>query len=104
MEGNDGADELARFGRQQHPNNLLPLSKRRRVTEWDALGLEPVVESEVWEVTSDVDSGGGTPDTSSHGEGDVSEEAKFSTDVSETCLGDIYGRVVTVISSVWMAA
>ena len=26
-----------------HLNDLLPLSKRRRVIEWDALGLEPGV-------------------------------------------------------------
>ena len=27
--------------RRQHPNNLLPLSKRRRVAEGDELGLGP---------------------------------------------------------------
>ena len=38
---NEAADELAGQGRELHPYNLLPLSKRRRVTEWDALGWSP---------------------------------------------------------------
>ena len=42
VEGNEAADELAGKGRELHPNNPLPLSKRRRVTEWDALGLVPI--------------------------------------------------------------
>ena len=44
--GNEAADALAERGRELHPNNLLPLSKRRRVAEWDELGLEPMVETE----------------------------------------------------------
>ena len=43
--GNEAADELAGQGRELHPNNLLPLSKCWRVTEWNALGLEPMTES-----------------------------------------------------------
>ena len=49
--GNDGADELARQGRNKHPNNLLPLSKCRRVTECKHLGLVPMPESELLEWT-----------------------------------------------------
>ena len=30
------------FCREPHPNNLVPLSKRCRVTELDLLGLEPM--------------------------------------------------------------
>ena len=56
--GNEAADELAGQGRGLHPYNLLPLSKRRRVTEWDALGLEPMAETSDLEVGSEVDSGG----------------------------------------------
>ena len=44
---------------QQRPNQLLPLSKRRRVTEWYALGLEPMAEPEDHRASSDVDFGGG---------------------------------------------
>ena len=44
IHGNEEAATLALMGRQLHPNNLLPLSKKRRVTEWDQLGLEPVAE------------------------------------------------------------
>ena len=42
VHGNEQADLLAEMGQNLHPNNLLPLSKRRRVTEWDKLGLEPI--------------------------------------------------------------
>ena len=79
VEGNEEADALACQGREQHPNNLLPLSKRRRVTEWEDLGLQPMVEldqSLVSLVCSDVDSGGGvlvTAHTSPYG-GSSSEE------------------------------
>ena len=59
VEGNEAADELAGKGREMHPNNLLPLSKRRRVTEWDALGLEPMAETSDLEAGPEVDSGGG---------------------------------------------
>ena len=55
VKSNEKADE----GRLQHPNNLLPLSKRRWVSEWDELCLEPRAESEGQQVTSNVDSGGG---------------------------------------------
>ena len=60
MEGNEEADELAGRGREQHPNTLLPLSKRRRVVECDLLGLEPMLESNDLRATSNVDSGGAT--------------------------------------------
>ena len=56
--GSKAADELACDGRQKHPNNLLPLSKRCRV-EWDELGLGPMVEAEELQVTSHMDLGGG---------------------------------------------
>ena len=42
--GNEVADELAEQGRQLHLNNLLPLSKRRRVAEWEELGLQLMQE------------------------------------------------------------
>ena len=42
VHGNEQADLLAEMGRNLHPNNLMPLSKRQRVTKWDALGLEPM--------------------------------------------------------------
>ena len=53
---------LAGHGREQHPNNFLPLSKRRRVEQWDLLGLVPMQESNDQQATSDGDSGrrGGT--------------------------------------------
>ena len=63
--GNEEADELAGQGREKHPNNLLPQTKRRRVVEWDALGLGRMLESEDLRVTSDVDSGGGGGGSSS---------------------------------------
>ena len=59
VKGNEDADELAGQRRGRHPNNLLPISKRRRVVERDVVGLEPMMESEDLRVTSDVDSGGG---------------------------------------------
>ena len=40
VHGNDGADAVVLMGRQSHPYNLLPLSKRRWVPDWDQLGLE----------------------------------------------------------------
>ena len=43
--GNEGTDVLAEKGREMHPNNLLPLSKRPRVEEWQQLGLETMPES-----------------------------------------------------------
>ena len=45
--GNEGADELACLGRQKHLKDLLPLSNCRRVTEWDALGLDLMEETDV---------------------------------------------------------
>ena len=59
MEGNEAADELVGQGREQHPNNLLLLSKHRQVTDWDALGLEAMMETDDLRVSSYVDSGGG---------------------------------------------
>ena len=50
VRGNGGADEMAWLGRLKHPNNLLLLSKRRRVTE--AAGA--VAEHEDRLATSDV--------------------------------------------------
>ena len=46
VNGNDEAHAWASLGRHLHPKNLLPLSKKPRVTEWDNLGLEPMAESE----------------------------------------------------------
>ena len=57
-EGNEAADALAGRGREQHPNHLLPSSKRPRVTEWDTLGLESMMETDDLRVRSDADSGG----------------------------------------------
>ena len=82
--GNEGADVLAEKGREMHPNNLLPLSKR--VEEWVQLGLEPMPEVSASEASSDVDSGGSAFAEDS-GMDDVSccdSEETFSTDVSDT--------------------
>ena len=57
VQGNEEAHALAAMGRGLHPNNLIPLSKRRHVTEWDALGLEPM-EDPVGYLASGDDSGG----------------------------------------------
>ena len=57
--GNDGADVWADPGRQQHPNNLLLLPKRRQVTEWDRLWRVLMPPPEVPDASSDVDSGCG---------------------------------------------
>ena len=105
VEGNEAADELAGKDRELHPNNLLPLSKRRRVTEWDALGLEPMAETSDLEAGPAVDSGGGsssdTRSSSTSGSGEsVSElscsgsdgEEPYSTDVSDTRLGRATGN------------
>ena len=59
VEGNEGADALANQGRQLHRNNLLPLSQRPRVTEWEALGLEPMPDGKETALGSEVYSGGG---------------------------------------------
>ena len=100
VEGNEAADELAGKGRELHPNNLLPLSKRRRVTEWDAPGLEPMAETSGLEAGPEVDSGGGsssdTRSSSSSGSGESLSalscfgsdgEEPYSTNVSDTRLG-----------------
>ena len=92
--GNEAADELAGQGRELHPYNLLPLSKRRRVTEWDALGLEPMAEVSDLDLGSEVDSGGpsGGSSTASSTSGDEdfplssSDDVSFGTDVSDTQL------------------
>ena len=92
--GNEAADELAGEGRELHPYNLLPLSKRRRVTEWDALGLEPMAEVSDLDLGSEVDSGGTsggslTAPSTSGGEDfplSSSDNVSFSTDVSDTRL------------------
>ena len=57
VHGNQEADALASLGRELHPSNIIPLSKRRRVTEWDALGLDPM-EDPAQLLTSGDDSGG----------------------------------------------
>ena len=57
-QGNEGANVVAERGRVLHPNNLLPLSKRPRVEEWEQLGLEPMPEVSVSETPSDLDLGG----------------------------------------------
>ena len=96
-----GRMELTMQGRLLHPNNLLPLSKRRRVVERTALGLEPLLASEGAVVDSDVDSGrdssdeveppGVDGDSYSKDVGDTRllmhldcESEGFSTDVSDT--------------------
>ena len=92
--GNEAADELAGQGRELHPYNLLPLSKRRRVMEWDALGLEPMAEVSDLDLGSEVysggTSGGSSAASSTSGDEDVflssSEDMSFSTDVSDTRL------------------
>ena len=38
--GNHGADALVEAGSQQHPNNGSALPKRRRLLQWNELGLE----------------------------------------------------------------
>ena len=104
VEGNEAVDELAGKGRELHPNNLLSLSKRRRVTEWDALDLEPMAETSGLEAGPEVDSGGGsssdTRSTSSSGSGESLSalscsgsdgEEPYSTDVSDTRLGRATG-------------
>ena len=53
VKGNGHADQRP----LQHPNNRVPLSKQRRVTEWEDLGLGPMEEAEGLQVTCDVDSG-----------------------------------------------
>ena len=55
VEGNEEAGEVANQGRELHPNSVLPLSKRRRVAEWEALGLQPVLDSEQAREGSSVD-------------------------------------------------
>ena len=96
--GNEAVDELAGQGRELHPYNLLPLSKRRRVREWDALGLEPMVEVSDLGLGSEVDSGGtsGGSSTASSTSGDdefslsSSDAVSFSTDVSDTRLRGLW--------------
>ena len=83
IHGNNGADTLASLGRRLHPYYLFPLSKRRRVTEWDQLGLEPMAESVQ---PSNPDS---ALDSKSEGEGmgssssSESDSDGFSTDVND---------------------
>ena len=95
--GNEAAAEWAGQGQEQHPNTLLPLSKRQRVMAWDALGLEPMMESKDLRLTSDVDSGGGDSSSVQSDESDDVDlctssdgEELFSTDVSDTCLGEVF--------------
>ena len=57
---NEEVDALASMGRYLYPNNLIPLSKRRRIFEWDALGLEPM-EDPALSLTSGDGSGGRGP-------------------------------------------
>ena len=67
-QGHEAVDVLAHKGRLWHPNNVLPLSKQRRVTGWEALGRW---QSDDWEVGSEVDSGGETSEAVSGSEGYV---------------------------------
>ena len=89
--GNEAADDLAGQCRELYPYNKLRLSKRRHVTEWDALGLEPMAETSDLDLGSEVDSGG-TSGGSSTASGDddfplpSSDEDLFSADVSDTRL------------------
>ena len=84
--GNEAADALAERGRELHLNNLLPLSKRRRVAEWDELGLEPMVETEpLSDPDTGEDSGAGTSEDEevlSVSSAELSGGG-FSTDVSD---------------------
>ena len=96
--GNEAADELAGQGRELHPYNLLPLSKRRRVTEWDALGLEPMAETSDLDLGSEVDSGGtssgrSTASSTSRDEDLLpsSDDELYSTDISDTRLRGVSG-------------
>ena len=76
---------LAEMGRNLHPN-LLPLSKRRRVTGGDVLGLE--MEDPAQELTSGDDSGVlgmSEPDTETSSKGLFlgPDSDGFSMDVSD---------------------
>ena len=87
VHGNEEAGLLADMGQNLHPNNLLPVFKRRRVTEWDVLGSEPM-EDPAQELTSKDDSGGSgmsEPDTETSSKGLFSglDSDGFSTDVSD---------------------
>ena len=104
--GNEAADELAGQGRELHPYNLLPLSKRRRVTEWDALGLEPMAEVSDRDLGSEVDSGGTSSGSSiassASDDEDVflssSEDMSFSTDVSDTRLRGTWDTAMGIVT------
>ena len=62
--------------RQLHPCNLLPLWKRRRMAEWDQLGLEPMEESgQLSDPDSAVDPGAESSEES--------DRERFSTNVSD---------------------
>ena len=88
VHGNDEADALASMGRQLHPNNLVPLSKVRRVTEWDRLGLEPMAESEqLSDPDSSVDSRADSSEWAGMRLSSESNSNGFSTDVSERARG-----------------
>ena len=97
VKGNEHADDLVLQGRLQHPNNMLPLSKRQRVTEWEELGLKPTVEAEERQITSDEDSGGGggsspASSVSESGDEDVLHSSDSDgLDVTETRLGGMAG-------------
>ena len=86
-------------GRQQHPNNGSALPKRRRLQQWDELGLEEISSKE-GRSGSDVEPGAPSSDLSSGGglstalgtedsdswltNSSESGASKFSTDVSDT--------------------
>ena len=79
------------MGRNLHPNNLLLLSKRQRVTEWDALCSEPM-EDPVQELTSGNVTGCpgmSQPDIQTSSKGLLSgpDSDGFSTDVSDRARG-----------------
>ena len=79
---------------EKHTPAPPALSKQHSVTEWDALGLEPMAEVSDLDLGSEVDSGGtsGGSSTASSTSGDEdfplssSDEASFSTEVSDTRL------------------
>ena len=83
VHGTEQADLLADKGRGVHPNNLQPLSKWRRVGEWEALGLVPMDE-ESREMTSGDDSRGGSgEDTGDYFVGSGADSEAFSRHVSD---------------------
>ena len=92
---NQGADALAEVGRRQHPHNVSALPKRRRVLQWNELGLEEMSSADE-QSGSDLDSGASSGESGSDPVTEVSPgdmwltdssesvASEFSTDVSDT--------------------